>query len=218
MNPSSNKINHLKRSRLIAYRDEEKFWKQKSKDNWILYGDGNTKVFHAADKIWRERNEIVKLIDMNGNTQRSEASKAQVAIQYFSDLFKSTNSEDYFSMLRGFTPRVTDTMNHQLIRKVTPEEIKDVAFLIKPDSAPGAGRMSGFFFQSYWEIVGTQLTKEVLDFFDTESMPTKWNYTQLVLIPKKTNATLMSVIRPISLCSVMYKTISKIFKAQNLPS
>ena len=171
MNPSSNKINHLKRSRLIAYRDEKNFWKQKSKDNGILYGDGNTKVFHAADKISRERNEIFKLIDMNGNTQRSEASKALVAIQYFSDLFKSTNSEDYFSMLRGFTPRVIDTMNHQLIRKVTPEEIKDVAFLIKPDSAPGADDgMSGFFFQTYWEIVGTQLTKEVLDFFDTESM------------------------------------------------
>ncbi|KAL0804916.1 hypothetical protein Bca101_097407 [Brassica carinata] len=33
---------------LKAYRDEENYWKQKSKDDWIIHGDGNTKVFHAA--------------------------------------------------------------------------------------------------------------------------------------------------------------------------
>lgn len=214
VNPSTLKINILKRSLLTAYRDEENFWKQKSKDDWILFGDGNTKVFHTAVKISRARNEIVKLFDKNGNAQRSEASKAQVAISYFCDLFKSSNSEDYHSMLRDLTPRVSEAMNHQLISKVTPEEIKEAVFSIKPDSAPGADGMSGFFFQSYWDIVGVQLIKEVSGFFETGVMPTEWNYTQLVLIPKKTNATLMSDLRPISLCSVMYKTISKIIASR----
>ena len=214
MNPSYTKISKLKGSLILAYRDEENFWKQKSKDDWILYGDGNTKVFHTAVKISRAKNQIVKLIDKNGNAQRSEASKAQVAIQYFGDLFKSSNSEDYFTMLRGLTPRVTEKMNHQLIRKVTSEEIKEALFSIKPDSAPGADGMSGFFFQSYWDIVGEQLTKEVLQFFDSGIMPTEWNYTQLVLIPKKMNATLMSDLLPISLCSIMYKTISKIIASR----
>lgn len=56
-------------------------------------------------------------------------------------------------------------MNHFLIKKVTPEENKDAVFSIKPNSVPGADGMSGFFFQSYWDIVGNQLTSEIFGFF-----------------------------------------------------
>ena len=122
----------------MAYRDEENFWKQKSKDDWILFGDGNTKLFHAAVKISRSKNEIVKLIDKDGNTQRSEASKGQAAIQYFKDIFKYSNSEDYRYLLRDLPSRVSETMNHYLTHKVTPDEVKEAVFSIKPNSAPGA--------------------------------------------------------------------------------
>lgn len=56
-------------------------------------------------------------------------------------------------------------MNRLLIREVTPEEIKDDVFSIKPNSAPVSDDMLGFFFQSYWDVVGDQLTKEILGFF-----------------------------------------------------
>lgn len=199
---------------LTAYRDEENFWKQKCKDDWIFYGDGNTKVFHAAVKTSRARNGVVKLTNNMGITHRSEASKAQVAINYFKDLFKSSSSEDYQFLLRDLPPKVTERMNRLLTRIVSPEEIKYVVFSIKSDSAPGADCMSGYFFQSYWDVVGEQLTNEILGFFESGIMPSEWNFTQICLIPKKKNASLMSDLRPISLCSVMYKAISKILASR----
>ena len=198
-----------------AYKDEENFWKQKNKDVWILHGDSNTKVFHEAIKASRSRNEIGKLLDKNGFYQRSEASKGQVAIQYFLDLFKSTNSENYTKFFHDFPKKVTSVMNHHLTMKVSAEEVKDAVFSIKPaDSAPGADGMSGHFFQSYWDIVGDQFTTEVLGFFETGVLPAEWNYTQICLIPKIVNATSMSDLRPISLCTVMYKTVSKILASR----
>ena len=85
--PSTQKVFKLKKDLLLAYRDEENFWKQKSKDDWILHGDGNSKVFHATVKIFRAKNAIAKLYDKDGRVQRSEASKGQVPIDYFKDLF-----------------------------------------------------------------------------------------------------------------------------------
>lgn len=123
----------------------------------------------------------MKLQDVNGIFQRSEASKGQIAINYFSNLFKSSNSVDYFDLLKDCPVRVSSSMNLLLTRKVTSEEVREAVFSIKPYSAPGADGMSVFsikpdmsffiFFQKYWDIVGDQLTKEVLSFFETGVMP-----------------------------------------------
>lgn len=40
------------------FRDEEIFWKQKSRNTWLRVGDQNTKFFHATTKQQRARNRI----------------------------------------------------------------------------------------------------------------------------------------------------------------
>lgn len=150
-------------------------------------------------------------MDVNGNMQRAEASKAEVALAYFNDLYKSSNPESFEQLFQGFQSRVTSGMNVCLMKRVSKEEVKEPIFLVKASSAPGPDGMSGLFYQKYWDVVGDHVTSEVLMFFKTCCFPSEWNYTHLCLLPAKiVKPVKMSDLRPISLCSVLYKVVSKI--------
>ena len=57
--------------------------------------------------------------------------------------------------------------------------------------------------------MGDDLVAEVLEVVNRCKVPDSWNDTTIVLIPKVNNPTLVSQFRPISLCNVVYKVISK---------
>lgn len=57
---------------------------------------------------------------------------------------------------------------------------------------------------------GDDLVREVLQAINTATIPEGWNDTTIVLIPKVNEPTLVSQFRPISLCNVVYKVISKV--------
>ena len=69
--------------------------------------------------------------------------------------------------------------------------------------------MNALFHQKFWHIVGTDITNVVLDFLNTGVMLPELNYTHIVLIPKVKSPEKMSDFKPISLCNVIYKIISK---------
>lgn len=47
-------------------REEETYWKQRSKEVWLKDGDQNTRFFHGSVKTRRMRNTISSLKDTNG--------------------------------------------------------------------------------------------------------------------------------------------------------
>ena len=91
-------------------------------------------------------------------------------------------------------------------------------FSIKPESASGPDGMSALFFQKYWEVVGDDITKEIQSIFEAGNLPEDWNYTYLCLLPKIPEPLDMTDLRPISLCSVLCKVVSKILVHRLQPS
>jgi hypothetical protein len=73
-----------------------------------------------------------------------------------------------------------------------------------PDGLPAS------FFQNHWELLGREVSCMVLDILNTGMMPPVLNLTYITLIPKVKNAMSVTEFRPISLCNVLYKLISKV--------
>lgn len=210
LHPNFQQMKSLRRQLAAAYNDEERFWRQKCREEWLKAGDRNTRYFHNCVKGKKIQNRILMLLDNLGEEHFSEGAKGNIAVEYFRDLLMSSNPTDLESLFEGFQSRVMQTMNTTLTARVTEEEIKQASFSVKGSSAPGEDGVTGVFYQRFWHIVGPALTKEIQFFFATSIIPDGWNHTQLSLIPKIPKPSKMQDLRPISLCSVQYKIISKI--------
>ena len=79
-----------------------------------------------------------------------------------------------------------------------------------PKKVPGPDGMTTLFYQKFWNIVKEDLTHMINKFLFEGSMANGLNDTNICLIPKITKPNEMSQFRPISLCNVSYKIISKV--------
>lgn len=124
-------------------------------------------------------------MDTDGNEHFDEERKGDIAVNYFTNLFKSSTPRSTKELLEGFEAKISERMNQTLTGPVTTGEIKKAIKAVKGDSSPGADGMTGKFFQNYWNITGPQIIKEVKEFFAGGDLAQDWNFTQICLLPKK---------------------------------
>lgn len=70
--------------------------------------------------------------------------------------------------------------------------------------------MSPAFFKKFWNIIGHDVTLAIRSFFHSGFMLNFVNETIISLVPKIDSPTQLNQFRPISLCNVLYKAISKL--------
>lgn len=83
-------------------------------------------------------------------------------------------------------------------------------FDLAPDKSPGPDGFPLFFFQKYCPLLGNSVIRVVQAFFHFRKMLKEINHTFLVLIPKVNNPSCANHFIPFSLCSSIYKIISKV--------
>lgn len=211
---SSGEELELKFKLCAAYREEELYWKQKSRILWLRGGDRNTRYFHAKTKQRRARNRITRLKNSMGDWVHTEEEIESVASGYFQELFTSSNPYTIEDTIRYITASVSEDMNQGLLKIPLDEEICDATFTINPEKAPRPDGMASLFYQRFWNNIGSDVCAMVKSFFETGELDDRLNQTNMCLIPKTDRPVSMTEFRPINLCNVGYKIISKVLSTR----
>ena len=177
---------------------------------WLAAGDKNTRFFHQFATQRRRTNSISGLFDENGRWCSAEEDITGIASHYFENIFCSSHPQRMQDTLDAVEPMVCDLWNQQLLVGFTAEEVRKALFDMHPSKAPGPDGMSSSFYQKFWHIVVPSVTSALLSVLNSNHLLQKINHTHIVLIPKKKNPNKMGDYRPISLCNVIYKIISKV--------
>ena len=93
---------------------ENTMWRQRSRNFWLTEGDRNTSFFHTKATNRKQRNTIHGLCDANGEWQENELLVEQIAVEYFSDMFRSNGPTDTTTLIEAIEPVVSIDMNNFL--------------------------------------------------------------------------------------------------------
>eukprot|EP00253_Pinus_taeda_P005945 PITA_05945 len=96
------------------------------------------------------------------------------------------------------------------MRPILIQEVDEAMAQIKEGKAPGPDGFTTTFFHAFWDLIKMEVWQIV-----EESRALRWllpslNSTFITLIPKEENSITPDKFRPIALCNVIYKVISKV--------
>lgn len=150
-----------------------------------------------------------KIKDADGAWKESDAEIQKVITDYFAELFRAGAFSDRLTA-RKEVSTISEEQNNELMKLVTEEEVKLAIFDMYPEKSPGIDGFNPAFFQAYWDIVKEDVVGFCRTFMDTGVVPEGVNRTLVCLIPKVKNPKHMSDLRPISLCNVLMRILSKV--------
>nr|KYP46578.1 Transposon TX1 uncharacterized [Cajanus cajan] len=196
---------------------EEFLWFQKSREKWVRFGDRNTTFFHAQTLSHRRRNKIRGLFLPDGTWHTELEVLQREAIRFYRNLFSDDSQGHFVDMQYGTPPQLGAEAVTSLLAPITKEEVRRAVMSMKSFKAPGPDGFQPFFFKQYWSIVGDELWRTVNEAFVNGSSDSSLLETLMVLIPKVDHPMHLKEFRPISLCNVAFKVISKVIVARIRP-
>jgi len=105
---------------------------------------------------------------------------------------------------------ITHEMNERLSHPYFYEEICFALKQMNLSKAPGPDGMNAYFYKKILSYCLKDIASAVLDIMNGGDKPLILNHTHVVLFPKKQKPNDIADFRPISLCNVMYKLVTKV--------
>jgi hypothetical protein len=192
-------------------REEEIKWYQRSKSQFILEGDANTRYFHSVANRRHRKKRIHSLVQDEGTIEGHENLKSYIT-NYYKSLFGSPD-EGNFGMDETRTddiPQVSVEENNFLNALYTEDEVKKAVFQMEHNKAPGPDGFPAEFYQNFWELIKVELL-ELFTFLHAGQLELFClNFGEIILLPKIKEAERIQQYRPICLLNVSFKIFTKV--------
>ena len=208
---SGDEIKKLERRINNLLIDKEMYWKQRSRADWLKEGDKNTKFFHSKASARNRKNKIQGIEDKQGHWTEEEAEVEVEFCEYFQEIFTSSrpNQAQIDAALGRLLPKITEDMKNQLNQPFIAKDISEALNQMCLTKAPGPDGLPAVFFQKHQQAVECGIVSTCLHILNERGNLTSLNYTYIALIPKVHKPRKVTEFRPISLCNVIYRIITK---------
>ncbi|XP_020262570.1 uncharacterized protein LOC109838550 [Asparagus officinalis] len=196
-------------------QEEEAYWSQRSRIQWLKEGDANTSFFHRTASVHKKSNYIVSINHLGSEIyEQEEISKA--FHDYYSNLFGQANNSNMTVNWECLYPDQLPSLS-SLEDTFSETEIKHVVFSMNPNKSPGPDGFSFLFYQTFWELIKSDLV-DIMNFFGQHpSSLQRVNKVLITLIPKTTSSPTARDYRPISLINCIFKIFTKILANRLAP-
>lgn len=149
---SATEYEKVKKQLFLILNQKEIFWRQRSKQLWLQAGEKNTKYFHASCNRRKRNNYIQRSKNDAGEWVEWDSGIPVMIKEYFQKLFAKDHCQEE-AVLDCVLKHISDQQNGVLLQTVTPDEIKEAAFHMHPDKAPGPDDMTPAFFTEKLECI-----------------------------------------------------------------
>ena len=203
--------NKLRTEMERVLNDEEMLWFQKSRLEALSDGDRNTRYFHLSTIIRRKRNRVDALLDESGNWVTNADQVKSMILTFWKQLFQEEHcSASVEPLPRDYFPDISDIDREKLARPFSHCEVYAALKEMQPFKAPGPDGFQPVFYQRFWPLVQPSVSQLVSDVLAGRTFPDGLNDAFLVLIPKVEAPSRPNQFRPIGLCNIVYKLVTKV--------
>ncbi|CAM8960908.1 unnamed protein product [Rhodiola kirilowii] len=105
--------------------------------------------------------------------------------------------------------KLNEEARRDLMRPYSEAEVREAVFQMYPTKAPGPDGFSALFYQKNWSLIKEKVVRQVLRMLNGRLLEDGINKTLITLIPKIKDPKAVGEYRPISLCNVGAKIVTK---------
>ncbi|XP_062112946.1 uncharacterized protein LOC133824095 [Humulus lupulus] len=164
----------------------DSYLRQRSKVNWLRFGDDNTTYFHACLKQRKESNRITSFVTDAGQIIEKYEDVVAHFLHHFRSILGSQSKASGPIQKECFMHGNILSLEQQLvlIKSFSKKDVKNAMFSISSIKRLGPDGYGSGFFKAMWNDLGDDISDAILGFFQQGSLPKGLNNAMLSLIPE----------------------------------